>query len=627
MKRIFSILFVLLLCSNLMKATQNRYGITNNINTYSLRIFQEVYNLADNSWYMLNSNNEYEKYGIIEEVPTKYKWQTLTSAIADDSQIKEDFNNFLAFRTIRITPDNVDKEGKIFLLDTQDSIGSHGLYELDPAYHILTGRNGNFELSRIFPGRDHHSRKNVYSVNSSPEFIKDGGSYLYTFDQNMYYTRVSNNDARVSTVDVLIPDFDNIPTYEGKIITMSDSLFLFQNGKWKTKGPNRKGWVNLTNDMDTTVLISKIRIDLSSSIGYGCCWQIFTDRNGHDFDISVWDKQFVLSFDILHSTRYSIRNQEKVSNTTDTYEIDFTKFNYPPLHRIWGDFNYAFFATQVYLEDYPVVYAEKEVPEEIQNGTYNGLYGSGTESNPYLIGSAYEMKLFNELLREKSDLHGRLISDIVFNENVLDSNYNLNGDGTLFEQWNTPSLDGGSFNGCGHTISGLYINNDKEYQALFEGACSIDSLGVVDSYIKARRHAAGLCAWLRNGNEKGGIISECYFDGVVIATSDKAGGIAAHMGNGYEGGLQNKIINCYSKGKVQGYNHVGGICGSAYSLTSSNDDYITNCYSIAQVSASWTDCGAICGYADNAVGTKVSASARDCYTLATIANAKKRTRI
>ena len=242
------------------------------------------------------------------------------------------------------------------------------------------------------------------------------------------------------------------------------------------------------------------------------------------------------------------------------------------------------------------------------------LKGKGTWDNPYLIGSAAELKKFNELLENDNSLCARLTADIVLNENVLDENYNLNGDGSNFEQWMPHNIDG-YFNGAGHTISGLYINNSKEYQALFSASARIDSLGLIDSYIKARRHAGGLSAWLIHRGNVSGQISSCYFDGVVIATSDKAGGITAHMGNTYERGLSNKIINCYNKGKISGYNHVGGICGSAYSLTNYNEDYIENCYNVGFVSASSTDCGAICGYADNAVGTKVSSSASGCYYL------------
>ena len=250
------------------------------------------------------------------------------------------------------------------------------------------------------------------------------------------------------------------------------------------------------------------------------------------------------------------------------------------------------------------------------------LKGEGTFDNPYLIGTAEELKEFNDMLASNNGLCAKLIADIVLNANVLDANYNLNGDGSQFEQWTPHGNDKGYFNGAGHTISGLYINNSKEYQALFESASRIDSLGLVDSYIKAYRHAGGLCSWLRNGTNTGGKISSCYFDGVVIATEDKAGGISAHMGNGYEGGLANSIENCYNKGHINGKNHVGGICGSAYSLTSSNSDFIENCYNIGIVSAEWTDCGDICGYADNAQGTKVSAAARKCYSLSGVCTKK-----
>ena len=249
-----------------------------------------------------------------------------------------------------------------------------------------------------------------------------------------------------------------------------------------------------------------------------------------------------------------------------------------------------------------------------QNGNTNGsIKGQGTIDDPYLIGNKEQLKWFADKLLESYSISGRLTADIVFNENVLDEYGNLNGDGSNFEQWPCREIHG-RFYGGGHTISGLYINNDEEYQALFRGCTYVDSLGIIDSYIKGRRHVAGFAAWL--GSMGGaGYMSDCYFEGVVIASQDKAGGLVAHMGHGYEGGIPNKIINCYNKGKVSGYNHVGGICGSAYSLTSTNSDYISNCYNAGSISASWTDCGAICGYADHANGTKVSANASNCYYL------------
>lgn len=243
------------------------------------------------------------------------------------------------------------------------------------------------------------------------------------------------------------------------------------------------------------------------------------------------------------------------------------------------------------------------------------LKGQGTWDNPYLIGTATELEMFNELLAIDNSICGKLTANIVLNENVLDKNYNLNNDGKNFKQWTPHGIDKGYFNGAGHTISGLYINNNKEYQALFESASLIDSLGVIDSYIKAYRHAGGLCSWLRNGEKTGGQISNCFFDGVVIATSDKAGGISAHMGNTYDGGQLNRIINSYNKGIISGYNHVGGICGSAYSLTYFDDDIIENCYNVGSISATWTDCGAICGYVNKVEGTKVSGTASKCYSL------------
>ena len=67
-----------------------------------------------------------------------------------------------------------------------------------------------------------------------------------------------------------------------------------------------------------------------------------------------------------------------------------------------------------------------------------------------------------------------LANDIVLNEGVLKENGELNGDGSNFKQW-TPIGEGfqrsdtylfffqfkGTFDGNGHTVSGIYINNSS----------------------------------------------------------------------------------------------------------------------------------------------------------------------
>lgn len=44
------------------------YDVTNDISTYTATTFSEVYDTSSNKWYMLNNFNQYEEYGVIEEV-------------------------------------------------------------------------------------------------------------------------------------------------------------------------------------------------------------------------------------------------------------------------------------------------------------------------------------------------------------------------------------------------------------------------------------------------------------------------------------------------------------------------------------------------------------------------------
>ncbi len=100
-------------------------------------------------------------------------------------------------------------------------------------------------------------------------------------------------------------------------------------------------------------------------------------------------------------------------------------------------------------------------------------------------------KLFNE--SNSNYIRAVLMNDIVFNENLLDENGNVQGDDLIV--W-TPIGDtpigteknyfNGNFNGNGHTISGLYVNGG-DYAGLFgkaQGAPVIKGVGIVDSYFK-----------------------------------------------------------------------------------------------------------------------------------------------
>ena len=88
------------------------------------------------------------------------------------------------------------------------------------------------------------------------------------------------------------------------------------------------------------------------------------------------------------------------------------------------------------------------------------------------------------------------MNDIVFNENLLDSNGNVQVADPI--KWTPIGTEkyyfNGIFNGNGHTISGLYVDGG-DYAGLFgraQGAPTIKGVGVVDSYFKGAKYVGGI---------------------------------------------------------------------------------------------------------------------------------------
>jgi hypothetical protein len=199
-----------------------------------------------------------------------------------------------------------------------------------------------------------------------------------------------------------------------------------------------------------------------------------------------------------------------------------------------------------------------------------------------------------------------LTANITLNEKVLD-NGELVSDCSDLREWTPIGSDfsykyAGTFNGNGHTISGLYydynnINTEgiettdptepeyMEYQeyimnlgtniglfGYFEG--TIENVGVEDFYFYARSDVGGIC-----GSNYGGKITNSHAIGRINA-DDTLGGIC-----GYTNG---EITYSYAECIISGSQMLGGICGY-------NDGTLTNIYATGSVSGSGSDIGGICG--------------------------------
>ena len=115
----------------------------------------------------------------------------------------------------------------------------------------------------------------------------------------------------------------------------------------------------------------------------------------------------------------------------------------------------------------------------------------------YEITNYHELLGLAKLVNEKNEtITASLMNDIVFNENLLDSNGNVRVADPI--KWTPIGTErfyfNGIFNGNGHTISGLYVDSG-DYAGLFgraQGAPTIKGVGVVDSYFKGAKYVGGI---------------------------------------------------------------------------------------------------------------------------------------
>ena len=140
----------------------------------------------------------------------------------------------------------------------------------------------------------------------------------------------------------------------------------------------------------------------------------------------------------------------------------------------------------------------------------------------------------------------------------------------------------GTFDGQGHTISGLYFNHpDASYVGLFGyiGANGkISNVGVMDSYFKFRMKGGGVCG----KNDKDGVLQNCSNSSTVIGKNQysRTGGVC--------GDNSGTVRDCKNTGSVSGENFVGGVCGI-------NLGTIKNCYNTGSVHGTDIYVGGVCG--------------------------------
>lgn len=281
--------------------------------------------------------------------------------------------------------------------------------------------------------------------------------------------------------------------------------------------------------------------------------------------------------------------------------------------------------------------------------------GTGTEEDPFLIESAANLAYLSYMVGKAFNTEGlyfKLTTDIDLNGSetqqwipiglVNDSYYE---DGCLRNM--TPVCVGdysdltfkGHFDGCGHSISNIYIDEITGTAGLFgaltatEGETVVENVFVTNGYIKAAR-CGGIVGTCNVSGSNRALVSHCWNGAEIDGTN--AGGIIGdkadmihncfNVGNvngekaagGIVSGSSTEVLECYNNGDVTGNGFTGGILGGGLRGNST----IRNCYNTGSVSS--TGSSVPQGFSNSVVGGVIGVvvtgtnTMSNCYNVGTV---------
>ena len=223
--------------------------------------------------------------------------------------------------------------------------------------------------------------------------------------------------------------------------------------------------------------------------------------------------------------------------------------------------------------------------------------GDGSQTNPYQIRTVVELKIFADFVNNgQTNIHGKLMNDIIMNESVIDSNGKLINNGIGLDQWVPIGLDqykrySGTFDGNEKTIQGLYINASEDLQGLFasiDTSGTVKNLGLVDGYVQGESLVGGI-----SGDNRGSI-EACYNKNTIVGMEAESwvGGLSGYNRTG-------TIKNSYNTGMIYGGEGttIGGITGYNGEMMNYDDKgSIINCYNTGKIESEGIYYGGICGW-------------------------------
>lgn len=406
------------------------------------------------------------------------------------------------------------------------------------------------------------------------KFTSDISSVSYTFDK--YYALYPIDKIRVyktkpaSTAQSLVQyiDLDGEKTYRLQDYYSSISAYDEHNSAWTNWDATQGYWALVTDDPEsgkevitkiTTEPVSDGNISVFKDPKTGVIY-INPIKNGKSYI------RYVINEDVFQyypnvpgdATEFSTLNLEYVTNDDITAKgtIEINTSNIEHTYDDNGFCTNCGMYQPAYLND-------------------NGIYEISNAGQLYWFASLVNGNHTHaEFESTNGSANAVLIKDIVVNKG--DVNKLANNQPETLRKW-TPigTFDNsysGKFDGQGHTVSGLYLNDSNaDYVGLFgytRGGGNISNVGVTNSYLKGKNCVGGI---LGRNNNTGVNVQHCFSEATVIGNED-VGGI---VGSTYGG----KIIDCYNAGSVTGVKYVGSIRGH----NTTNSGEIKNSFNVGEV--------------------------------------------
>lgn len=248
--------------------------------------------------------------------------------------------------------------------------------------------------------------------------------------------------------------------------------------------------------------------------------------------------------------------------------------------------------------------------------------GSGTKLSPYIILTAEQLAYLSFVVgsndKEYKGKYFKLGADILLNKGkIIDDKGGFVADSTKLHKWtpigNSSVAFDGTFDGDGHTISGMFINTTSSHNGLFGNSSgTVQNFTVDNSWVNGGNYTAGIIGILKGagiaknttnkatiigaGNVTGGIVAGistvcCNKIGTIESAENYGFVTGSKTAGGIAGSVQDIIItNVKNDAEIVGNQGVGGIAGSLGYNTS-----LTNAINMGKITGKEQTAG-IAGY-------------------------------